>query len=260
MYYRSTMSEALMIVFAVFAHDSKGQDGNLIKPADGVSVQTVLTDIQSRVDNIQSLTANVEFDEKDDSKKKKKKKKKNDVGEGAGVNPAWPEPPGRDIERGPLMIQRGVGAYLYLERKKDKAEYIANSSTIWKHDIKDKEARHIPASWPVISTFVTNALVMNVFVAMDRDSVKLLGTESVDGEPCWVVEGQSPSRLKMAVGQTKLKFWISQRDGIPRIIRVPKENDAIIRLKDVSINGPVDVARFTFTPPSDVKTKNILGF
>lgn len=252
------MTWTWMIVFAVFTQDLMAQDGNLVKPVDGVSVQSVLTDIQARVDNIQSLTADMEFDEEDDSKKKKKKKKKD--GDQAGVNPAWPEPPGRDIERGPLMIQRGVGAYLYLERKKDKAEYIANSSTIWKHDIKDKEARHIPASWPVISTFVTNALVMNVFVAMESDTVKLLGTESVDGEPCWVLEGQSPSRLKVAVGQTKLKFWISQRDGIPRIIRVPKENDAIIRLKNVRINVPVDVAKFSFTPPAGVKTKNILGF
>lgn len=236
------------------------QDGNFTPAPEGQSVKTILADIQTKVNSIQTLNADLEFDRKDDDDKKKKKKKKKQA-EGNGFNPAWPEPPDRDIERGPLQISRGIGAYLYLERKKEKEEFVANASSLWKHDIDDKEARHVPASLPVIDNFVSHALKMNVFVAMDEETMKLRGMESVDNVQCWVIEGKSPSKLNMVgVGTKKMKMWIGQQDGIPRIIKVPSEDDTIIRLKNVRLNEPVDLTKFQFSPPADVKTKNIFGF
>ncbi len=253
----------VMAVTLAVSSVAVGQDGNLQPPPAGQDAKSVLADIQTRVNSIKTLTANLEFDRKDedDEKKKAKKKKKKAEGGGNGINPEWPEPPGRDVERGPMFISRGLGAYLYLERKKEKEEFIANASSIWKHDIDDEEARHIPASWPVIDTFVANALKMNVFVSMDEGTIKLVGVESVDGVPCWVLEGNSPSKLNMVgIGTKKMKFWVGQQDGIPRVIKVPSEEDTIIRLKNVQLNAPVDTSKFQFTPPAGVETKNILGF
>lgn len=249
---------AISLLVVGLAGVTCAQDGNLTPPEAGQSVKGVLADIQSRVNGIQTLKASLEFDRKDEDAKKKKKK----LGDKPYVpNPEWPEPIDRDIERGPLEISRSNGAYARLERKKDKEEFIANSSILWKYDVKEKEARRVSSSLPVVSTFVSNALVMNVFVAMDEDTIKLRGTESVDGVPCWVLEGQSPARLKMVgVEPTKLKIWVGKEDGIPRVIRVPKHDDTIIRLKDIRLNEPVDASRFAFTPPSNVKVKNILGF
>lgn len=245
-------------LFAGLSSVIKAQDGNRIPPSDGQTAKSVLADVQARVHSIQTLNADLEFDRKDDDGGKKKKKKK--AAEGSGINPAWPEPPDRDIERGPLSISRGNGAYLFLERKKEKEEFIANPTSLWKHDIDDKEARHIPASWPIVDTFVSNALKMNVFVAMDDGTIKLKGTESVDGVPCWVLQGNSPSRLNMVgVGTKKMQMWVGQADGIPRVIKVPSEEDTIIRLKNVRINQAVDPTRFQFTPPAGVKTKNVFG-
>lgn len=241
------------------------QDGNRVPPAEAETAKAALADIQSRVDKIQTLNASLEFDTKDDDdgkKKKKKKDKKNKEGvTGEGINPAWPEPPGRDLERGPLQISRGSGAYLFLERKGEKEEYIASASSLWKHDIDDKEARLIPTTWPVIDTFLSNALRMNVLVAMEDSTIKLQGSENVDGVPCWILEGSSPSKLSMVgVEQTTLKFWVAKTDGIPRIIKVSGEDDSIIRLKNVRLNEAVDATKYQFTPPAGVETKNIIGF
>ena len=235
-----------------------GQDGNLQPPAAGETAQGALADIQSKVDKIQTLTANLEFDRKDEDDKKKKKKKANKP---ANPNPAWPEPPGRDVERGPLAISRGAGAKVTLERKESKEVFVANSSDIWKYDVDDKEAQHIPASWPVIDKYVSNALRMNIFVAMDPETLKLKGTESINGVPCWVIEGKSPSTLgSLGADPTKMKLWISKEDGIPRLISVPSEKDTKIWLKDVKLNQPVDASQFQFTVPAGVETKNIFGF
>jgi outer membrane lipoprotein-sorting protein len=247
-----------LLVVSAFA-----QDGNLTPPAAGETATKVLADIQAKVNAVQSMQATLEFDEKDedDDKKKKKKKKNSEPEKPQSVNPKWPEPPGRDVERGPLFIQRRVGAYLRLQRKEDVAEYVANGASIWKYDHKDKEARHIPANWPVVDTYISNALVMNVFVAMEPDTIKLLGSENVAGTPCWVMEGKSPSKLTMlGVEQVKLKIWVGKADGIPRIIKAPGEDDVIIRLLDLRLNQPVDASKFNFTPPAGVKTKNVFGF
>lgn len=249
-------------LISVLCVTSMAQDGSRLPPAPGETAKTVLAEIQARVDKLQTLNATLEFDTKDDdSKKKKKKKKKKQEEAAAGINPAWPEPPGRDIERGPLQISRGAGAYLYLERKGEKEEYVANASSLWKHDIDDKEARLIPTNLPVINTFLSAALSMNVFAAMEESTIKYQGSENVDGVPCWLLEGSSPSKLSMVgVEQTNLKIWSAKQDGIPRMIKVSGEDDSIIRLKDVRLNGPVDVTKYQFTPPAGVETKNILGF
>ncbi len=243
------------------------QDGTLVPPAEGQTGKAVLADIQAKVNNIQTLKADLEFDRKDDDegdKKKKKKKKQKEAaagGNGEGVNPAWPEPVGRDVERGPLEISRGKGAYLYLERKKSKEEFVANPSSLWKHDIDDEEAKHIPASWPVVGDFVGAALKMNVFVALEGDTIKLRGSQGVSGVPCWVLEGKSPSKLSMlGVEQKTLKMWIGKEDGIPRLIEVSGKEDTKIRLKNVQLNAAVDEKRFTFTAPEGTKTENIFGF
>lgn len=256
----------LVLAALAFTITASAQDGNRVPPVEGETAKIILSQIQTQVDKVQTLNATLEFDTKDDDDDKKKKKKKKKKAEAAaagvvGVNPAWPEPPGRDIERGPLQISRGVGAYLYLERKKEKEEYVANVSSLWKHDIDDKEARLIPTNWPVIDTFLEAALRMNVFAAMEESTIKYQGTENIDGVPCWLLEGKSPSKLSMlGVEQTNLKIWTAKEDGIPRMIKVSGEDDSIIRLKDVRLNQPVDESKYQFTPPAGVKTKNILGF
>ncbi len=255
--------QQLLCAFAMLALSANclAQDGNRIPPGENETAKFILAEIQTRVDKIQTLNATLEFDQKDEDKGKKKKKKKNQVAGGNGLNTAWPEPPGRDVERGPLQISRGAGAYLYLERKKEKEEYIANPSSLWKHDIDDKEARLVPTNWPVIETFLSNALRMNVFVAMEESTIKFEGTENVGGVPCWLLVGSSPSKLSMVgVKQRTLKIWVSKQDGIPRLIKISGEDDSIIRLLNVRLNQPVDVDKYKFSPPEGVETKNILGF
>lgn len=257
------MKYILIATMATILNLSYAQDGPLTPPAQGQTVQSVLADIQQRVDKVQTLKANMEFDRKDEDAGKKKKKKKKEAADnkGDGVNPKWPEPEGRDVERGPLEISRGTGARVYLQRKKEEEVFVANSSSLWKHDIDDKEAKHIPTSWPVVDTFVSNALRMNVFVAMEQDTIKLRGSQNVNGMPCWALEGKSPSKLSMlGMEAVNLKIWIGKEDGIPRLIKVSGEDDTAIRLNDVQLNVPISADRFQYTLPAGVKTENIFGF
>jgi outer membrane lipoprotein-sorting protein len=227
-----------------------------LQPAPpGETVQSVLQQIQQNVDRVKSLKAELAMSKKKEKKDKAKKKK---PAPEAGTAPAG-EP--RSVKSGPMEIGRAHGARLALTHKDETNEYIANSELLWVYDHKAREAKYIPTSLPFISGFVDAAMKMNVFVAMDEDTIKLKGVQDVAGEPCWVLEGKSPEKLKLAgVDQVKMRFWVSQKDGIPRRIAIPTQKDLIISLNKVQINSQVDAARFNFTPPQGVAQKNIFGF
>lgn len=256
-----TRSWTLALAFCLaLASPAAAQQGDLVPPAQGASAKSVLQQIQERINSVQTMQADLEYDEKE-KPSKKKKKKEGAAAKPAGINPKWPEPEGRNVERGPIMIKREKGAYLMLQRKTKATEYIANNQRLWKYDHKDKEAKFVPSSWPIVNTFVNNALVMNAMVAMDSDGIKYRGTQVVEGEPCWVLDGKTPSRLGMVGAKpVRLKMWVSQTDGIPRLIHMPGKEDTYIRLKNVKINNLVEENRFSFSPPSGVKQKNIFGF
>jgi len=210
-------------------------------PAAGETAQAALAQIQENVNKVQTLRAELEMSEKKKAKKGK--------------------PPGRNVKVGPMEIARGRGARVALTRKDETKEYIANPSTLWVYEHHEKEAKYIPTSLPYISGFVSSAFSMEILPAMDSESIKLRGTQVVEGEPCWVIEGKSPKKLEMAgVEPTKMRFWVSQRDGIPRKISVPDEDDLVINLRKVQLGAQVDDARFQFSPPAGVESKNIFGF
>lgn len=249
---------ALAFCLAVVS-PATAQQGELVPPTQGESAKSVLNQIQARINAVQTMQADLEYDEKE--KVSKKKKKAPAAPKPAGTNPKWPEPEGRDVERGPIMIKRQTGAYLMLQRKTKINEYIANNQRLWKYDHKDKEAKYVSSNWPIVNTFVDNALVMNALVAMDSDGIKYRGTQTVEGEPCWLLEGKTPSKLGLVGAKPiKLKMWVSQTDGIPRLIHIPGKEDTYIRLKNVRINTAVEENRFAFSPPAGVKQKNIFGF
>jgi outer membrane lipoprotein-sorting protein len=224
------------------------------KKAEGETIQSVLQQIQSNVDRVQTLRADLAMSKAKDKDKKEKKKQK-------AADPAASASPQRSVKTGPMEISRGQGARLSVTRKDETDEYIANPQILWVYDHKAKEAQYIPTSLPFISGFVTAAMNMNVFAAMENDSIKNKGSQDVDGEPCWVLEGKSPDKLSMAgVQQYKMRFWISKRDGIPRRIGIPDQKDLVISLTNVQVNGKVDPSRFQFTPPEGVTQKNLFGF
>lgn len=233
------------------------------KKGEGETVEAVLHQIQSRVDQVRTLKADISMSKVKDKKDKKDKGKgKKAKEQDAAVDESTPSPTGqRSVKSGPMAISRGQGARVAISRKDETEEYIANPQILWVYNHKDKEAQFIPTSMPFISGFVEAAMSMNVFAAMEQDTIRNKGSQDVDGEPCWVLEGKSPDKLKLAgVEQVKMRFWIAKKDGIPRRISIPTQKDLIISLNNVQVNGPIDASRFNFTPPQGVSTKNIFGF
>lgn len=164
------------------------------------------------------------------------------------------------IKTGTLELTRGVGGRVVMTRKGETEEYVANPRTIWSYEHKDKEADFIPTSTPVISTFVTEAMKLNVFFAADPDTIRLRGSQTIDNEECWVMEGKTPARLKLVgLKQEKMTVWVAKSDGLPRRIHIPG-NKFTVSLTNIRVNEDIDPARFSFSPPKGVATKNIFGF
>jgi outer membrane lipoprotein-sorting protein len=209
-------------------------------PAAGDTLQTVRKSIEEKISGIRSLSCEVEMSKARDKKDPKKSRK---------------------VHTGPLEIAREHGGRLQLTRKGHTEEYIANWRVIWSYDHKNKEARFIPTSTPVIGFYVQEAMRLNAFLSVDEDTLQLRGTQDLNGEPCWVLEGRSPRRLKtLGVPVTRISVWISRNDGLPRKIHVPSENDLTIYLRNYVTNPAIGPQRFEWTPPQGVKTRNIFGF
>jgi outer membrane lipoprotein-sorting protein len=206
-------------------------------PLDGVTVDRARALIDRKVAQIRTMTCELALSKKRDRK------------------------PTRKVSTGTLELERDAGAYAMLARKGETEEYFVTPEVIWAYDHKDKEAQFIPTSMPVIGFFVKEAVGLNILLALDEDTVVLRGAMEIEGEPCWMLEGKTPGKLEIVgVPPSKVKVWISQRDGVPRMIKVPDKAESIITLRSVVINRDVDRARFQFTPPAGVKAVNILGF
>ena len=164
------------------------------------------------------------------------------------------------IWEGPLALTRNVGGHVTLTRKGETEEYTANRQVIWSYDAPHKEARFIPTSTPVIGTFVEEAMRLNVFFSADPETIKLRASQETEGEDCWVLEGKSPARLKMVgVPENRFRVWVAKRDGLPRKIQLPDNDNFTIIMRNIRVNENIPASRYQFTPPEGVKTKNIFG-
>lgn len=205
-------------------------------PKSEESLQTVRSQILQLVARIDVLTCTVELSEKREKKRTRK------------------------VKTGPLELARGKGGRVAFSRKKETDEYIANAETIWSYAHHEKKAQYIPTSMPVVGFFVEEAMKLNVFLSVDEGTLRFHGTQHVDGEPCWVLEGRSPSKLRpVGVPVSTVRVWVAKKDGIPRRIWIPSEDDLVVTLRDISINGGMDSGRFIFTPPEKVKVVNVFG-
>jgi len=240
------------------------QLSEMTPPAANETPQAALAQIQANVDKIKTLKANLVLDQKmrKEDKIKAAKKKAAHANVEKTTPPKWPkEPEGRRVKGGPVELTRGSGAHLVVSRKGSTDEYVINHQVIWSYDHGDKEAQYIPANLPMLSTFTDAAFKLNIFVAVDMETVKLRGTQSINGEECWVIDGKSPEKLSTAgVDPTKLRFWISKKDGVPRLIKIPEEREAYVVMKDIVLNAPTDPAQYNWQPPAGVDKKNMFGF
>jgi outer membrane lipoprotein-sorting protein len=165
----------------------------------------------------------------------------------------------RKVYTGPLVISKGKGGRVILTRKGETEEYIANATELWSYDHKKNEATVLPVNSPVLGFFVAEALKFNAFLAMEEKSMEFLGYQETNGELCWVVQGKSPSRLRLlGVPIRKLRVWVSPRDGLPREINIPEEKDLTIVIRNIELNPPVDAHEFEWQSPPGVKVRRLL--
>ncbi|MCX7716818.1 MAG: hypothetical protein N2111_00220 [Candidatus Sumerlaeaceae bacterium] len=207
-------------------------------PADGDSLDRVRAVMQRSLASLDSVVCEIEK-----SKARKEKGR-------------------RRYFHGQVEIQRGSGGRVSLTRKGNTDEYVANDRVIWSIDHNKKQAQFIPASTPVVGQYVREALNFNIFLALDEDTLRLRGSQTIEGEDCWLVDGKSPRSLaRTGVPVSKVRVWIAKSDGLPRMIHIPDdEDDQLIILRNIKTNLRIDSERFQWSPPKGMKTKNIFGF
>ena len=215
--------------------------GPIQKIDKGTKLDDVQADMNAKLAGITTFQADIQMLKKRDKKSR-----------GGAIWKIW---------EGPLALTRNVGGHVRVSRKGETEEYIANRQVLWSYDVHHKEAQFIPASTPVIGTFVEEAMRLNVFFSADPETIKLRASQVTEGEDCWVLEGKSPKRLKMVgLPENRIRVWVAKSDGLPRKIQLPDNDDFTIILRNIRVNENIPTSRYQFTPPKGVKTKNIFGF
>lgn len=80
---------------------------------------------------------------------------------------------------------------------------------------------------------------------MDKDNLKVIGKEDVNGEPCYVVQ------TKNIIGQYEMKMWIHRKYGIMMKMEAEApEGKMLVEVKNLKVG---DVPESEFEIPSDIK-------
>ena len=170
-------------------------------------------------------------------------------------------PPDRDLQVGTVEVVRGYGARAVLLEDDKMDEYVVNPETIWSIDHHRKEAQFIPTSIPVFGRYVRGGVALDYQLAFKDDSMRLLGSQPVDGEPCWILQAKTTDAFEtFGLESYRVRIWISKNDSLPRKVQIPKSKDTIVTLTDLRVNGDIPRSRCDWSPPAGMKTKNIFGF
>jgi outer membrane lipoprotein-sorting protein len=105
----------------------------------------------------------------------------------------------------------------------------------------------------------------NPLKGMDAKSLKYYGTETLNDEPVYVVEGKIGGDLDkmksmMPTVPETAKFWISTKDGLPRKLIFHNNTGAEMMSQEfshVEVNPKLDPSLFEFTPPKDAQVTDM---
>jgi len=95
----------------------------------------------------------------------------------------------------------------------------------------------------------------------DKFVVVLLPDESVDGQPCWVVEAQPRKELPAMKAGNRSRHWYRKSDGVLAKSEFYDGRGGVAFAKnyhDIKVNVPIAPERFTFTPPPDAKIYDVV--
>lgn len=97
---------------------------------------------------------------------------------------------------------------------------------------------------------------INILPSLDKSTLKLIGTENLNGESVYAFEGTTTTKF-IEAGEPvtrKIKAWVSTVDGLPRkIVEDTGEAVGTTIYYDVKTNIDLKPSDFQFTPPKDVE-------
>lgn len=207
-------------------------------PAAGETADSVRNALSTSLGRVQTAEAELEMHQRD--KKRNKPRHKG----------------------GTILLARSRGAKIDLtDQKGRREEFHADGDVIHAYDAKDKEVTRISTGLPVVRDFAAAAMKLDVLRALTGSALALKGTATVDGEPCWVMEGRSPADLKLVgVPVVKMTVYAAKADGLPRRILIPEERGLELAFRGVRVNQPMPPDRLAWKKPKGAKEKGILGF
>jgi outer membrane lipoprotein-sorting protein len=105
----------------------------------------------------------------------------------------------------------------------------------------------------------------NPLKGMDAKSLKYYGTETLNDESVYVIEGKLGGEMEkmksvMPTVPETAKFWISTKDGLPRklVFHTGTGTEMMSQeFSNVEVNPKLDPALFEFTPPEGVQVTDM---
>lgn len=99
-----------------------------------------------------------------------------------------------------------------------------------------------------------------VLEQLEADSLRFVGEETVDGQPCSIFEGKVPEQARK-MGQQfapqSIKVWVAGTDGLCRKMEAVGPSGATMMamtFSNIKVNAPLPEEQFTFTPPAGAQT------
>ncbi len=95
----------------------------------------------------------------------------------------------------------------------------------------------------------------------EKFAIVLLPDESIDGQPCWVIEAQPRKDLPAMKAGNRSRHWYRKSDGVLAKSEFYSGDGAIALARsyhDIKVNAPIAPERFTFTPPADAKIYDVV--
>ncbi|MGC8740395.1 MAG: LolA family protein [Candidatus Sumerlaeaceae bacterium] len=108
----------------------------------------------------------------------------------------------------------------------------------------------------IASEFKKPVTDLNPIFSLERSSLKLLGTEDLDGEKVYHFEGTTTTQFLRSGKPVKIRIeaWVAEHDGLPRkTIERWEDRTGTTIYRDIVLRDDLTTDVFKFTPPSGVE-------
>lgn len=162
-----------------------------------------------------------------------------------------------------LIVSKLYGWRIIEGVGKLRREIINDFRTNFVYYPEQKRALRLVARSPeVAAEFRKPVTDTNPVFALARESLKFLGSETLDRETVYHFEGTTTTQFLQAGKPVKIRIeaWVSPKDGLPRkTVERWEDRTGTTVFRNVTLRDDLTTDQFQFVPPKDVEVIDIGG-